>query len=660
MVLLVLSLSTSMASTTNLIKITMNSSPQNQKHNAPNNTTFPSSTLRSLSKSGKLEEALRLVESSPSLPTPNKTTIEAYTSLLHACISQKSLQHGQRLYLHFLLCKGSSNRNNLLDVPTLKAKLITLFSVCGRVDEARQVFYDAGTASQPVIVLAMAIGYLKNGYPYEALLVYSEMLGRSSVQPSSNFAFSMAIKACTELGDLRLGKAVHAQIVKSSDVADQVLHNALLRFYSECGNVDGAVRVFDKMPDRNVVSWNSLIASFLSHDKMLEAMDTFRTMQGQRIGFSWVTLTTILPACARLTALLIGKEVHGQILKSTKEPDALVLNSLMDMYAKCGEWELCRRVFDRMKSKDLASWNTMLTCYALNGRMTEAMELFDSMIVSGITPDGVTFIALLSGCSHVGLTNDGLKLFERMRLDFGLSPTLEHYACLVDILGRAGRIREALEVAETMPMEPSGSIWGSLLNSCRLHGNVSIGELAATRLFKLEPENPGNYVILSNIYANAGMWKQVEMVREMMELRCIRKEAGCSWIQVKDRLHTFVAGGSLNLRNSSEYRELWTELEKLMEEAGYVPDASAVLHNIDDDMKSMWICGHSERLAAMFGLLHTSSAMPIRIIKNLRVCVDCHSWMKIISKATGRVVILRDTKRFHHFSSGLCSCNDYW
>lgn len=189
---------------------------------------------------------------------------------------------------------------------------------------------------------------------------------------------------------------------------------------------------------------------------------------------------------------------------------------------------------------------------------------------------------------------------------------------------------------------------------------MAIAEKIASHLFELEPNNSGNYVILSNIYANAGMWGRVEMVRELMERRGIKKEAGCSWSQVKNRINTFVAGGGVDFQNSSEYRNLWSDLMEGMEEAGYVPDTRAVLHNVNDEMKMLRVCGHSERLATMFALNHIGAGTPIRITKNLRVCVDCHSRMKFVSRVTGRVITLRDTNRFHHFKGGTCSCKDYW
>ncbi|XP_057492162.1 pentatricopeptide repeat-containing protein At3g14330-like [Actinidia eriantha] len=652
MVIPAISLSTPITASTNLTS-SPSSVPKLPKPKPLN------STLKSLTKSGKLDDALRLIESLPPKSAAAEPDLGAYVSLLHSCISRRSLEHGQRLYLQLLLSRERGT-HNLLNNPTLKSKLITLYSVCGRIDEARRVFEDGlETENFPESVwVAMAIGYSRNGCSKDVLVLYCDMLCRF-VRPG-NFGFSIALKSCTKLFELRVGRVIHGQIVKANEDPDQVVYNSLLRLYAECGCFEDVLRVFDEMPERDIASWNSLIGGYVRRDQLLEAFDTFRRMQGEGVGFSWVTLTTMLPICARVTSLYKGKEIHAQIVKSKTIPDLFVINSLMDMYVKCGAVDYSGRIFGGMKRKDLTSWNTVLSGYAINGLMTKAMGFFDELLDSGLCPDGITFVALLSGCSHAGLTNEGQALFDKMKTEFGISPSLEHYACLVDILGRGGRIKEAMEVVKNMPMKPTGSIWGSLLNSCRLHGKVPLAENISKRLFELEPNNPGNYVMLSNIYASVGLWEGVNMVREMMEKRGIKKEAGCSWIQVKNRLHTFVAGGGFELRSSNDYKTLWDELEEAMKAVGYAPDTKVVLHDINDVMKATWVCGHSERLATMFGLIHTGSGLPIRITKNLRVCVDCHSWMKIVSEVTGRLIVLRDTNRFHHFDKGNCSCKDYW
>ncbi|XP_062005995.1 pentatricopeptide repeat-containing protein At3g14330-like [Rosa rugosa] len=336
------------------ITVTCSVSDISQKPSKP----LTPSTLKWLAKSGKLEEDICLIEASPSKLTATESDIEAYSLLFHTCISQKSLEHGQRLYLQFLLSKDKVN-HNLVNNPTLKTKLITLYSVCGRVDDAHSVFVDGEHAPEESVWVAMAIAYLRNGYLEKALLLYCEILCRL-VWPG-NFAFLMVLKACAELSELRVGRAVHAQIVKSNEKPDQVVNNALMRLYSEQGCFGDALKVFETMPQRNVVSWNSLIASFVRRDRVFELKEL--RMQGEGMGFTWVTLTTVLPICARMTALYSGKEIHAQIVKSTKRPDVPVLNSLMDMYAKYGAIDYYKRVFDNMHCKDLTSWNAVIVNY---------------------------------------------------------------------------------------------------------------------------------------------------------------------------------------------------------------------------------------------------------------------------------------------------------
>ncbi|KAJ4886747.1 Pentatricopeptide repeat-containing protein [Raphanus sativus] len=620
-----------------------------------------STHTRVLSKSANLDEAIAtLSSSSHSNPEPH-----TYLDALHACISAKSLHHGQKI--HTLILSNPKLRRD----PKLLTKLITLFSVCRRLDLARKLFDDVNKKDSAFLTeevwAAMAIAFSRNGSPREALIAYVDMLCSSSssfvTTTPGDFSISVALKACIDLKDLSFGRGVHAQIVKRRRKVDQVVENALLKLYMERGFLEDARKVFDGMSERNIVTWNSLV-SVLSKKKVRvqEMFSLFKKMQEERIGFSWATLTTILPACARVAALLTGKEIHAQVLKSSGRPDVPLVNSLIDMYGKCGEVVYARRVFDGMLNKDLTSWNTMLNSYAINGDIEEEISLFDRMIESGVVaPDGITFVALLSGCSDTGLTEYGVSLFERMETEFRVSPALEHYACLVDILGRAGRIEEAVKVIETMPFKPSGSVWGSLLNSCRLHGNVSVGEIAAKELFVLEPHNPGNYVMVSNLYADAKMWDDVDKIREVMKQRGIKKEAGCSWVQVKDKVQIFVAGGGHEFRNSDEYKRVWSDLQEAIEKSGYATDTGVVeLHDVDEATKVNWVCGHSERLATSYSLIHTGEGVPIRVTKNMRVCGDCHAWMKIVSQVTGRVIVLRDTKRFHHFADGICSCKDYW
>jgi hypothetical protein len=246
-----------------------------------------------------------------------------------------------------------------------------------------------------------------------------------------------------------------------------------------------------------------------------------------------------------------------------------------------------------------------------------------------------------------------------MMQNYGIEPENEHYTCMVDLLGRAGHLEEAKIFINDMPVEPNGVTWTALLGACRTYGNVELGELAANKLFKLEPSKASAYVLLSNIYAAAGKWEKVSLVRTMMQERGVRKEPGRSWIEVDNKVHEFVVGDT----SHPEAKAIYTELNKLIENLkaeGYIPDTRVVLHDINEEDKELALCSHSEKLAIAYGLIHIPREEPIRVTKNLRVCPDCHTATKLISKVTAREIIARDANRFHHFKDGVCSCGDYW
>jgi pentatricopeptide repeat protein len=316
-------------------------------------------------------------------------------------------------------------------------------------------------------------------------------------------------------------------------------------------------------------------------------------------------------------------------------------------------------VFNNMSQRDVVSWTAILAGYGVHGHGKETLKLFQEMQQAGLKPNHITFTALLSACSHAGLVNEGWLYFDCMSRDYCIAPSAEHYACMVDLLGRAGRLDEAYEFIQNMPIKPTGSVWGALLGACRIHSNIELGEHVAEYLFKLEPENTGNYVLLSNIYAVAGRWDDVAKVRTRMKERGLTKLPGCSWIEVNNNFNTFLIGDTSHPDSDKIYAELETLIERL-KEAGYVPDTNFVLHDIGEEEKQDVLCGHSEKLAIVFGLMNTSPGTPIHVTKNLRICGDCHKAAKFISKVVGREIIVRDTNRFHHFRDGLCSCGDYW
>lgn len=431
--------------------------------------------------------------------------------------------------------------------------------------------------------------------------------------------------------------------------------------YAKAGKICEAHRVFEVLPERDVVSCTAIISGYaqLGHDE--EALNLFRRLQREGMRSNYVTYASVLTALSGLAALDLGRQVHGQVLRAKLPFYVVLLNSLIDMYSKCGSLPYSRRIFDSMSEKTVISWNAMLVGYSKHGMGREAVELFKLMKEENrVKPDGVTFLAVLSGCSHGGMEDRGLEIFyDMINQKDGFKPEIEHYGCVVDLFGRSGRVEEAFEFIKKMPFKPTAAILGSLLGACRVHQKVQIGDFVGRQLLEIEPENAGNYVILSNLYASAGRWEDVRTVRKLMLEKAVKKEPGKSWIELDQTLHAFHASDRSHPRRTEVSAKV-RELSIKMKEAGYVPELSCVLHDVDDEQKEKILQGHSEKLALAFGMICTSEGTPVRIIKNLRICVDCHNFAKFLSKVYGREVCLRDKNRFHHIVAGTCSCGDYW
>lgn len=268
-------------------------------------------------------------------------------------------------------------------------------------------------------------------------------------------------------------------------------------------------------------------------------------------------------------------------------------------------------------------------------------------------------MAVLSACSHAGLIQKGIDFFYSMNQAYSITPKPEHYTCMIDLLGRCGRLEEAKALMKNLPFEPDATMWGALLGASRIYGNTSLGEEAAEKVFEMEPDNAGMYVLLSNLYASSGRWCDVGTMRKFMRERCVKKVPGFSWIEVQNKIHTFSVGDSVHPERDKIYAFL-EELDLKLKRAGHTSTTKIVLHDVEEEEKEHMLRYHSEKMAVAFGILNVPPGRPIRVIKNLRVCQDCHSAIKHISRFYGRFIILRDSNRFHHFEGGSCSCGDYW
>eukprot|EP01018_Ginkgo_biloba_P011240 Gb_08862 [translate_table: standard] len=578
--------------------------------------------------------------------TPDRATI---VTILPACANSAVLQYGKEIHGYIIKNKVES------DV-YVGNSLIAMYAKCSSREMARQVF-DKMPGKNVVSWNALIAGYAQNGDASESLTLFHQMQ-QAGMMPD-HVTVASVLRACATLSALQEGKEIHDYIIKNCFESDVIVGTALVDMYAKCGRVEDACQLFDKMSRRDVFLWTAMIAGYAQNGHANEALELFHKMQLADMKPNEVTIVSVLRACADLAALQQGKDIHDYIIENGFETDLSVGNSLVAMYAKCGSIEIARQVFDRMSKRDVISWSAMIAGYGMHGYGEDALKFFSKMQQTGTKPDHITITCVLYACSHSGLLAEGWQCFNCMSRDYGITPKVEHYACMVDLLARAGKLDEAQDFIKRMPLQPNAGVWAALLGACRIHGNIELGEHVANCLFELEPEETGNYVLLSNMYAVAGRWDDVEKVRTMMKDRGLKKTPGCSLIEVNNRIHSFLVGD----RSHPQFEQIYSMLGILagqMKEAGYVPDTNFVLHNVEEEVKEYLLCSHSEKLAIAFGLISTSPGTPIRITKNLRVCGDCHSATKFISKIVRRVIIVRDANRFHHFENGFCSCKDYW
>lgn len=538
--------------------------------------------------------------------------------------------------------------------------LITGYLSEGYVDDARRLF-DEIPSKDVVSWNAMIAGYVQRGRFEEALDCFSTMR-EADVAPNKSTMVSV-LSACGHLGSLELGKWIGSWVRDHGFGKNLQLVNALVDMYSKCGEIDTAREWFDGIEEKDVISWNTMIGGYCYLSLYEEALVLFELMLRENVSPNDVTLLGVLSACTCLGALDFGKWVHAYIDKNLKGTNGVnnvsLWTSLVDMYAKCGCVEVADQVFRSMGSRSLPSWNAMISGLAMNGQAERALGLFEEMVNEGFQPDDITFVGVLSACTQAGLVDLGHQYFSSMIKDYGVSPKLQHYGCMIDLLGRSGKFKEAKALMGNMEMEPDGAIWGSLLNACRIHGEVEFGEYVAERIFQLDPENAGAYVLLSNIYAGAGRWDDVARIRTRLNDKGMKKVPGCTSIEIDGVVHEFLVSDKFHPQSENIYRML-DEVDKLLEETGFVPDTSEVLYDMDEEWKEGALSQHSEKLAIAFGLISTNPGTTIRIVKNLRVCKNCHSASKLISKIFNREIIARDRNRFHHFKDGFCSCNDCW
>ncbi|KAF3596687.1 hypothetical protein DY000_02027661 [Brassica cretica] len=541
----------------------------------------------------------------------------------------------------------------------LGSNIVNMYFKFSRVGDARNVF-DRMPERDSVLWNTMLSGYGENEMYEESVQVFRELINESSTRFDSTTLLSV-LPAVAELQELRLGMVIHSLAMKTGCYSHDFVRTGFISLYSKCGKIEmeSARKVFDESPHKSLTSWNAMISGYTQNGLTEDAISLFREMQKSEFSPNPITITCILSACAQLGTLSLGKWVHGLVRGTDFESSIYVSTALIGMYAKCGSIAEARRLFDLMPKRNEVTWNTMISGYGLHGHGQDALSIFSEMLNSGVAPTQVTFLCVLYACSHAGLVKEGDDMFNSMDHRYGFEPSVKHYACMVDILGRAGHLQRALQFIEAMPVEADPSVWQTLLGACRIHKDTNLARTVSEKLFELDPDNVGYHVLLSNIHSADRNYPQAATVRQAAKKRKLTKAPGCTLIEIGGTPHVFTSGDKSHPQVKAIYEKL-EELEGKMREAGYQPETELALHDVEEEERELMVKFHSERLAIAFGLIATEPGTEIRIIKNLRVCLDCHTVTKLISEITERVIVVRDANRFHHFRDGVCSCGDYW
>ncbi|KAF8407910.1 hypothetical protein HHK36_007048 [Tetracentron sinense] len=468
---------------------------------------------------------------------------------------------------------GLAIKNSFQSSICVANAILDMYGKCGALVEARGVFNEMDRRDA-VSWNAIISAHEQNGNEEETLFLFVGML-RSGMEPDE-FTYGSVLKACAGWKGLNCGMEIHDRIIKSGMGLDLFVGSALVDMYCKCGMMEAAEKLHDRIEKQTMVSWNSIISGYSLQKQSEESQKFFSQMLDNGLKPDNFTYATVLDTCANLATIGLGKQIHAQVIKHELQSDVFISSTLVDMYSKCGNMQDSRLMFEKMPKRDFVTWNAMICGYAHHGLGEEALKIYDKMQLQDVKPNHATFVAVLRACGYMGLVEEGSRYFQAMHHDHGLDPQLEHYSCMVDIIGRSGRVNEALQLIHEMPLEADAVIWRSLLSICKIHGNVEVAEQAASFILQLEPQDSATYVLLSNIYAEAGMWGEVSKMRKMMRHNGMKKEPGCSWIEIKSEVHTFLVGDKAHPRCGEIYERL-DELIREMEWSGYVPDTDFVL-----------------------------------------------------------------------------------
>ncbi|KAK7245014.1 hypothetical protein RIF29_39844 [Crotalaria pallida] len=551
-------------------------------------------------------------------------------------------------------------RMGVRDVVTW-TKMVTAYMEFGLVGSTLRVFGEM-PEKNVVSYNALLSGFCRNGEGLKALDLFIKMVEEG--MELTDFSLTSVVNVCSLIADYEVSKQVHGFVLKFGCGLNACIEAALLDMYTRCERMVDAKKMFLRweLEEFSNVAWTSMICGYARNGQPDEAISLVQRSQSEgKMIMDEIASVSMLSLCGTIGCHDMGKQIHCHALKSGFESNMGVGNAVVSMYFKCGNVDDAIQMFDDMPSSDIVSWNTLISGYLLHRQGDRALEIWSLMQKKGIKPDQVTFTFIISAYRviNLNLVDDCRSLFHSMRPVYQIEPTSEHYASFISVLGHWGLLEEAEETIIKMPLEASASVWRALLDSCRLHKNTTIEKRVARNILALEPKDPSTYILVSNLYSASGRWHCSEMVRENMKEKGFHKHPAQSWIICNKKIHSFY----LRDRSHPQEKDIYSGLDILILEClkvGYVPDTSFVLLEVEEFQKKHFLFYHSAKLAAAYGILMTKPGKPIRIVKNILLCGDCHNFFKYLSIVAKRDIFLRDSSGFHCFSNGQCSCNDYW
>ncbi|KAF7820523.1 pentatricopeptide repeat-containing protein [Senna tora] len=610
-------------------------------------STGLSSQIEKLVLCNRYREALELFEILE-LESGYDVGSSTYDALVSACIGLKSIRGVKRVFNYMI--------NNGFEPDLYMRNRVLLMHVkCGMMFDARKLFGEMPERNLLSWNTILA-GLVDSGNYMEAFQLFLVMW--EEVSDGCSRTFATMVRASAGLGLIHVGRQIHSCALKMGVADDIFVSCALIDMYSKCGDIEDAQCVFDLMPEKTTVGWNSIIAGYALHGYSEEALGMYYEMRDCGVKMDHFTFSIVVRICARLASLEHAKQAHAALVRHGFGFDIVANTSLVDFYSKWGRIEDARHVFDRMPCKNVISWNALIAGYGNHGQGEEAVDIFEQMLQERMIPNHVTFLAVLSACSYSGLSERGWEIFQSMSRDHKIKPRAMHYACMIELLGREGLLDEAFALIRSAPFKPTTNMWAALLTACRMNENLELGKFAAEKLYGMEPEKLSNYVVLLNIYNSSGKLREAAGVVQTLKRKGLRMLPACSWIEVNKQPFAFLSGD----KSHPKTEEIYQKVDNLVLEIsrhGYIVENKTLLPDVDEEDQRV-LKYHSEKLAIAFGLISTPNWIALQITQSHRICSDCHNAIKYIAMVTGREIVVRDASRFHHFRNGTCSCGDYW